>query len=333
VINDNEKTTRIRLFLTMLHDNPTLADYQTMMGYSDYAEMQFYLNICRKDTKTTLNENAPLVNSKCRETLVNNWQDKTKTASLYLNWLSQQLSNTSFTISSSRNVQHNDHIIGQQVEINIDSKKVLFFLSTTIDTKKYGNINVLSINNVPINLLREYEAPSSILVSMGMVSLVRPFNELEIAEFQRQHRDECKADPVCTKALEDEQKQKEITELNTKIRNTVNSKYDTWCKQNINQCDALDKDTRKRNKEFNALETFCSKNKKQCKSKVYAYTAERRARKNPFCDNYPAECKKLDMIRSKHRTRKRAECKDKPKKCINMSPFEQALMSIKDSDS
>jgi len=94
IINDNANNTeqfaaRIRTFLSILHNNPTLKNYQTAMGYSDYAELQFYLKECGEKN----NIKAPLVNNKCHRAMIKNWQEKLSSTSHYLTWLAGKIPN------------------------------------------------------------------------------------------------------------------------------------------------------------------------------------------------------------------------------------------------
>jgi len=97
--------------------------------------------------------------------------------------------------------------------------------NSTINIKKYGDLKVLSINNIPVSLLRERDSTGSIIIASGLKNLVRPYTEVELAEIQQEYRIACKADPECFKISEEDKKDKASELEESKIANEVNTTY------------------------------------------------------------------------------------------------------------
>ncbi len=176
--------------------SPTIKDYQTFFGYSDFEELAFRWQDCAKRGMQT-----PLKNPECYREFVDAFVAKDKTPSQFFVWLKQQLpAGAAYQITAvvSTATGAKGEIAGRQIAVTVGDKHLGFW--QPVDTSQYANFGKLlltEVGGVPLLVLISQNAAPSILGSLGMRTLVQPLTSAERAQMKEEHNARCLKDPQC----------------------------------------------------------------------------------------------------------------------------------------
>jgi len=323
---------KIEHFLEILNKDktPTLKDYQWVMGYSDFSEMQMFWKHCYIKL-----DSAPLRDEDCFNELTNNWVKKDKSPSYYLQWLQNQLPQShQFTIQSTKQIKLKNKNIGTKVQAKFSNTQIFFWIPNEEDNTKVGNIHVVEINSVPINVLTQQSSEASVLFALGMKTIVRPQTKIERDFESKKIESKCNANPACIKQRKLRKKQNAVHEAEMKQFQKVTNSYKSWCMNNITICE---KERAVKNEIFQKkmlLEKECESDFKKCIPQVSKWYKKSRAIPDSFCEKYNEECIKLEKINQaqtkRHNLKNEVNCKEQPKACQSeKSDFDRALSIVK----
>ncbi len=304
---------------------PTLKDYQWVRGESDYSEMQLFWKHCITGIKS-----APLRDSACFNELTKGWTEKNNAPSYYLIWLQKQLPKVSKReIFKKTFIKVNSEIIGAQVEIKVDEKLVKLWVVNK-ESKKYGNVQIIDIDGIPLNILQQQESNASILIAMGLRKMIRPLTKEEKVQEKHESNENCKKLPACKERLEKRAELDAIFEIENKKIEKVTVKYKLWCKNNKTICDVEKAKELTSFRQKSKLKKYCAKNPSTCKTKVSAWYKHNKSLKNTFCNSHKKDCEIIQSIEQAQEKRKEERCLKSKSKCKgNKYLFYWALRSVK----
>jgi len=315
----------VNTFVRLLNKNytPTLVDYQTIKGYSDFAEMQFYWKQCDKK-----HDEASLREDKCFSGMAKNWQNKKESKSYYLVWLRTLLPlNPKVNIVSKQDIAVNKQIKGTRVIAKLNDELVTFWLPA--DKKQYkalGRVNITEINGVPIQALQQQAAESSVLIAMGMKNLLRPLTKQEIAHKKEQREQRCKASSECSKRMVENKKHRAEHDRQQKISTQIGAAYKKWCEKNKRVCEKQKESRKHLFTKVKGLETMCEKDYEACMPKVLAFVKENKAQMEPFCKDNKNECQMVETLRQARHAESKLRCKEDKNMCGDLdSPYNLAF--------
>jgi len=308
---------------------PTLADYQTFYGYTDADELALQWKQC--ETKGWV---PPLQSHECHQQMLQSWAKKDETPSLYLAWLRKRLPlDPKVTIKSVKPVGGMGQAPGERITVQLNDDEVVLWRPIKVEEATVlGRISAVEINGVPISKLRQQDANASVLIALGLTTLVRPLTEAELAAKEKEQKARCAADPDCVKRRTEHEAQEKEHEKEQAVRTQVSKNYQIWCETNPMVCEKQQADREKLLEQRNSLQTKCDENYKGCLAGVEQWLGAQQAAQKAFCNSSPDDCAALDAIRLKKDEQQKAWCADNPETCAkSMTDFDKAVMEVRAS--
>lgn len=179
--------------------SPTIKDYQTFFGYSDFEELAFRWQDCVKRGMQ-----APLKNPECYHEFVDAFVAKDKTPSQLFVWLKKQIPvGVAHQITAieptDADVGSIAQITGRNISVTAGDKRLRFWQpADSGQYASYGKLVLLQINGVPLSVLIGRDAQNSVLSALGMTLILRPLTESDREQLNAKIEARCNADPSCS---------------------------------------------------------------------------------------------------------------------------------------
>jgi hypothetical protein len=306
---------------------PTISDYQRFFGFSDAQEFQWYWRECEK------NHQIPYLQDQvCRQNAIKLWRNKETSTSRFLLWLQSIVpDNPAYKVTAIIPGKANKTFPGYRVVAEFDDKELEFWYpEKQKEVSNVGELQLTSIDGVPLSTLANAENEFSILAALGKKELLRPLTSEEKEKQQKLAEARCNADPRCVELRKNRKTTKEQREQRVQVFKRFDDSFKDWCKNNKVECREYISVKHRLNEQNKEIKQQCESSPEECESLVAHWFSRTKEVLSQFCLTNNQVCKSVDAADKTLVQRERQWCSKNTEHCNKLlSRYDRTLAQIK----